>query len=76
MQDKVLRLNFEDFFIHYEETIEQIKEFLEIDYSHKYKGTKFKRDNINHHVGIWKHTTEQDAMSHIKEELGEYCFIN
>ncbi len=76
MQDKVLRLNFEDFFIHYEETIEQIKEFLDIDYSHKYKGTKFKRDNINHHVGIWKHITEQDVMSHIQEELDEYCFIN
>ena len=74
MQDNVLRLNFEDFFTRYEETLEKIQEFLNIDVSHKYKNTRFKYKNIDKHVGIWKHISNQNIMSRINEELESYCF--
>ena len=74
MQDKVLRLNFEDLFLHYEGTIKKIKEFLEIDFNHKDKGIKFCSKSIDKHVGIWKNSPNQDAMKYIETELDEYCF--
>jgi hypothetical protein len=76
MQNKVLQLSFEDFFIHYERTIMQIKEFLDIDFRHKEKGIKFQPNRINDHVGIWKDFPDQDIMLKIKEELDEYCFTD
>ena len=76
MKNRVLRLNFEDFFIHYERTITQIVEFLDIDFKHKKKGTKFQPECINEHVGIWRYLSDQDTILKIEEELGEYCFMN
>ncbi len=74
MQNKVLRLNFEDFFLHYNETIDCIKDFLDIDFSHKDKGSKFKLKSIRDHVGIWKGVLDQGIMLQIEKELGEYCY--
>ena len=76
MQDKILRLNFEDLFLHYDKTIEHIKEFLDIDFCHKDKGSRFNPESISDHVGIWKNVPDQDIMLRIEKELGEYCFIN
>jgi hypothetical protein len=76
MQDKVLRLNFEDFFINYEKTIIDIKDFLNIDFNHNDKGAKFHPESVNEHVGIWKGTHEKDIMDRIKNELSEYCFFD
>jgi len=74
MHNKVLRLNFEDFFLQYNETVERIREFLDIDFSHKYKGSKFKPESIRDHMGIWKKVPDQDIMLKIEKELGEYCY--
>ena len=74
MQDKVLRLNFENFFLHYDKTIGCIKEFLDIDFSHQEKGSKFQYESINKHVGIWKNIPNQDVISCIEKELNRYCF--
>jgi hypothetical protein len=76
MQDKVLQLNFEDFFIHYDRTVDHIKEFLGIDFSHKDKGSKFKIESMSDHVGIWKRIPDQNIMLHIEKELGKYCFVD
>jgi hypothetical protein len=76
MQDRVLKLNFENFFLHYEETIKEIKNFLNIDFNHNGKGTKFKPEDIQKHVGIWKSVHEQDTMLHIQDELTECCFFD
>jgi hypothetical protein len=73
MRNRVLRLNFEDFFLHYDETLESIKEFLDIDFIHKDKGTKFQYKNINQHVGIWRDAADQNVMAIIEKELNEYC---
>jgi|LWDU01.1.fsa_nt_gi hypothetical protein len=73
-QDRVLRLNFEDLFFCYEKTILDIKEFLDIDFNHKDKGSKFNVKTIRENVGIWKTFPDKDVMLHIKKELDEYCF--
>jgi len=75
MQDKVLRLNFEDFFLHYERIIGEIKKFLNIEFSHKEKGIRFNYEDINKHVGIWKNMPQQDAMKKIGEELKKDCYV-
>ena len=75
IQDKVLRLNFEDFFLHYERTIGEIKKFLNIEFSHKEKGIRFNYEDINKHVGIWKNMPQQDAMKKIGEELKKDCYV-
>jgi len=74
LKNKVLRLNYEDFFLNYEDTVDKLKFFLEVDYNHKYKNTRFKMDSKNNYVGIWKLIPEQDIMLQIKKELGEYCY--
>ncbi len=76
MQDKVLRLNFEDLFLHYEGTIKKIKEFLEIDFNHKDKGVKFNPESVSDHVGIWKNVLNQKTVFQIEKELKEYCLFD
>jgi len=76
MNNKILRLKFEDFFLHHDRILEQVKEFLNIDFIHKDKGSKFKVESINEHVGIWKDMPDQGVMLQIEKELGEYCFNN
>ena len=75
-QEKVLRLNFEDFFINYNKTIEKIKDFLDIDFEHKYKGERFNPDDMDKYVGIWKKNQDQESMSYIEKSLSEYCFYD
>jgi hypothetical protein len=74
VQDRVLRLKFEDLFLNYERVIRDIKEFLNIDFNHKEKSSKFNPESMNSHVGIWKNTPHQDIMIYIEKELKEYCF--
>jgi hypothetical protein len=73
IKNSVLRLNFEDLFFHYSETIKIIKEFLNIDFVHEKENIKFKRESINEHVGIWKNMPDQGIMLHIEKELSDYC---
>ena len=75
MQDKILRLNFEDLFLHYDKTIEHIKEFLDIDFYHKDKGSKFNPESASDHVGIWKNVLNQKTVFQIEKELNEYCYL-
>jgi hypothetical protein len=76
VQNKILRLKFEDFFLHYNRTIENIKFFLDIDFYHKDKGSKFNPESVSDHIGIWKNISDQGAMLQIEKELGEYCYTN
>jgi len=75
LQGNVLRLNFEDFFLHYERTIGEIKKFLNIEFSHKEKGIRFNCEDIDKHVGIWKNMPQRDAMKKIGEELKKDCYV-
>jgi hypothetical protein len=74
VEDNVLRLNFEDFFFYYEKTIDNIREFLDIDFDHNDKGVNFNINSVHDHVGVWRKMPDQHSMSIIKECLGEYCY--
>ena len=76
MKNRVMRLNYEDFYFNYEKTLEEIKEFLglEIGFNHKDKGTGLQTEQVKKDIGIWKSLVDQDTISVIERELGEYCF--
>ena len=75
INNKVLRLNFEDFFLNYKETIESIKDFLDIDFKHSDKGLRFQPESIDKHVGIWRKVLVKNDALLIEKELGSYCYI-
>jgi hypothetical protein len=70
----LLELRFEDFFIDYKNTISKLIEFLEIDYFHNEKGTKFNPNLMTDYVGIWKKNKNQKIMEKIHNELPKSCF--
>ena len=72
----MLYLNLEDLFLQYDETVDLIKEFLDIDFSHKKKGSKFKPEGMRNYVGVWKNMLNQESIFQIEEELSEYCSIS
>jgi len=76
LKNRVLRLNFEDFFTHYDTTVDSIKEFLNIDFNHTNKGSKFMLESMSDHVGIWKRFPDQNTMLYIEKKLGKYCFVD
>ena len=69
LNKNILNINFEDFFIDYDKTLFRIKEFLDIDFYHSKKGSRFSPRQIEGHVGIWKNLKDQKAISRIGEEL-------
>ncbi len=70
----ILELRFEDFFVNYERVIETLKNFLEIDFVHKDKGSRFNPETMSKHVGIWRNAKDQKAMDRIFKEFPESCF--
>ena len=76
LDGNILRLNFESFFVDYDNTLKRIKEFLSVDFYHKDKGLRFSPDTMQEHVGIWRNFSDQYTISRIKEELIESCFID
>ena len=70
----VLRLYFEDFIFKYDESIDRITKFLDIDYCHNQKGKYFKPSDSIKNVGLWKKYKNQAAMSEIYDELESYCY--
>ena len=71
---KILELKFEDFFIDYENTISKLVEFLEIDFNHSQKGSKFNPELMTDYVGIWKDNKNQEFMKKLCKEFPKSCF--
>jgi len=70
-----LRVKFEDLFYHYDRTIGQIVDFLDIaNFEHSNKGSRFNPGKIHHHVGTWKKILDKNDALLIEEELREYCY--
>ena len=70
----LLELKFEDFFIDYENTISKLVEFLEIDFNHSQKGSKFNPELMTDYVGIWKDNKNQESMKKLCKEFPKSCF--
>ena len=71
---KILELRFEDFFVNYEVSISKLIDFLEIDYNHELKGSRFNPKFMTDYVGIWKNNKDQKSMEKIQNEFPESCF--
>jgi hypothetical protein len=76
LEERILRLNFESFFVDYDNTIKEIQNFIGFDYSHKDKKLRFNPNSMNNHVGIWKNHHDQYTISMIKERLHDNYFWN
>ena len=76
LQEGILRLDFESFFLDYDNTLDKIKNFIGIDFVHKDKNLRFSPDTMHNHVGIWKQLPDQYTISRIRDELSNSCFIN
>ncbi len=73
LKDKVLRLNFEDLALNYNETSKKLYDFLEIkpeDHTERNKFLNLERAKKN--VGLWKNHKSR-SMEKIYSELKEYC---
>ena len=75
LENNILRVKFEDLFYHYDRTIGQIVDFLDIaNFEHSNKGSRFNPGKIHHHVGTWKKILDKNDALLIEEELREYCY--
>ena len=74
LKENILRLDFESFFVDYEGVLQTIKEFLDVDFPHTGKNTRFRKNTMKEYVGIWKSLPNQSIISSIKEEFSDSCF--
>jgi hypothetical protein len=70
----VLRLNFEDIILKYDESIEKIIKFLNKGDIHDRKKMYFFPNQSVKNIGLWKKYKDQSVMSRIGFELREYCY--
>ena len=71
----ILRLRFEEIILDYQNVLNKIYKFLDIDKSiHVEKGKYFNPEYSKKNIGIWKNLPDQKAISKIEEQLKPYCF--
>jgi len=74
LHERVLKMKFEDFVLNYDNSVELMKNFLNIKSDHKYKFKEFKPENSIKNIGLWRSYRDQNAMSIIYNEMGDSCF--
>lgn len=73
--NKVLRIQFEDLVLKYEETVKIILEFLCVkDFKHVNKRKYFNPDISIKNIEIWKNYKNQHGIELIYNNLKEYCY--
>jgi len=70
----VLRMNFEDLVLKYDDSIEKINFFIGNDAQHNDKGVYFLPEYSVKNIEIWKRYQDQSIMKEIGAELEEYCY--
>ena len=71
----ILRLRFEEIILDYQNVLNKIYKFLDIDKSlHVEKGKYFNPEYSKKNIWIWKNIPDQKAISKIEEQLKKYCF--
>lgn len=72
--DKLIKINFEDLVLDYENTLSRIFTFLGEDKSiHINKKKYFDPEISKAGVGMWKNTDKKEEIKYIYENLKEYC---
>jgi hypothetical protein len=75
--NRVLRLQFEDVVLNYEESLQKIYTFLNVDKSvHLNKGRYFNPELSAKNIGIWKRYKNVDDIKYIFSALKENCFLS
>lgn len=75
LNSNVLRLDFEDIVLDYDNQIEKIYEFLHIDCKiHTCKNKYFKPELSKKNIGLWKDLGDSKEIEQIKNALPEYCY--
>jgi hypothetical protein len=69
----ILKVDFEDLVLDYENTLNNIKIFLGHDIKHSKKFAYFDPEASKKNIGIWRHYCDQEFMSQILNEIPEYC---
>lgn len=75
--NRVLRLQYENVVLNYEESVENILNFLgETKAIHANRQLYFKPESSKKNIGLWKLMPDQDNVKQIEEQLRAYCFNN
>jgi len=70
----LLRVSFEDLVINYEDTLQKLYAFLNVDASiHEQKGRCFVPEVSSRGVGLWKKNERKEDIVYIYEQLHDYC---
>ena len=72
----VLRLNFEDLVLNYNDSILKIKDFLGGNMQHNQKNRYFNPSYSVKNIGLWKKYKDQSVTRKINKELEEYCYYD
>ncbi len=73
--DRVLRMNYENVVLKYDENVKRILDFLgEPDSVHVERKHYFKPELSKKNIGLWKKMTDQTVISRIESALKPYCY--
>lgn len=75
--DQILRIQYEDLVLRYEETLDRILGFLGENKTVHVRPKKYFDPAISaKNIGIWKNHPRQEEIEYISRELPEYCYDN
>jgi hypothetical protein len=73
--ENVMRIKYEDVVLKYEESLEKIFHFLQINHTdHISKGKFFNPEISKKNIGLWKIYKNQIEIKKIESELSQYCY--
>lgn len=71
--ERVLRINFEDFIINHDDCANRITNFIGLDRIAIERTKEFNLENSRKNVGVWKRFADLPQIKQIESELGLYC---
>jgi len=76
-EDRILRIQYEDLIMNYEDSLNRIYKFLDVDSTcHSEKGKYFNPKKSSANIGLWRNYHDQISISTISESLSDYCWTN
>lgn len=72
--DRILRINFEEFVLNNELCSEKIRNFIELDQTGESVVPVFNVDKSKKNVGLWKKYSNTPEIKMIEKQLGHFCY--